>query len=67
MGNVLNGPICLFKGRSYGEGLQVSSQSVIGFLLFTVILAKANYIVHRESAAEAGVPVVHTAANCSQW
>lgn len=47
---------CL-EGSSYGVGLQVSSQSIIGFLLFT-IRAKASYIVHRKSAAEASVPVV---------
>lgn len=28
-------PACL-KGRFYGEGLQVSSQSITGFLLFTL-------------------------------
>lgn len=47
-------------------GLQASSQPITGFLVFTV-WAKANYIVHRKSTAEAGVPVVPTTANYFQW
>lgn len=59
-------PSACLKGNTCGEWLQVFSQSVTGFLLFT-IWAKANYIVHKNSTAEASIPGVHTRASYSQW
>lgn len=66
MGNVLNGLIRLFKRKLLWSG--VTSLFSVHYRILTVrYLSQSYYLVHRKSAAEASVPVVHTTAYYSQW